>query len=163
MSVKIIFQSFLLLIVAGCTTTKLAYNVNEPVSKLFEANYDQVWKSVMLAMEYYSIEEEDKEQGFLRTEVIKGTNIWSPPFEGKQKKMSIKYVIYIQLIKGMTGFQPVIQVRVLKKIFAQEGFINEPKRIPSNGLEEKVILYRIMREVKIDQYIMDRHRKDNAS
>jgi len=116
----------------------------------------------MLAMEFYAIEEEDKEKGYLRTEVIK-TPVWSPPFEEQQKNMSMSYVIYIQLIKGTSGFDPVVQVRVLKKIFVQEGFINEPRQIPSNGLEEKVILYRIMREVNIDRYIRDRHKENNVS
>ena len=147
----------------SCSTIKLAYDVTGPVSKLFYASYDQVWKSVMLAMEPYSLEEEDKEKGYLRTEVIQGSTLWKLPFEDKQKNTNQSYIIYIHLVKGMTGFQPGVQVRILKKIFTQKGFINDPERVPSNGLEEKIILYRVMREIHIDEFIMKRHQEESSS
>ena len=164
MIIKFLLMNFVLFVHVSCSTAKLAYDVNGPVSKLFYTSYDQVWKSVMLAMEAYSIEEEDREKGFLRTEVIKGLSAWKPPFaEDKQKNLSQSYVIYVHLVRGMTGFQPGVQVRVLKKVFVQKGFINEPERVPSDGLEEKMILYRIMREIDIDRFIMRRHQEENSS
>ena len=78
----------------SCSTIKLAYDVNGPVSKLFYASYDQVWKSVMLAMESYSLEEEDKEKGYLRTEVIQGSTLWKLPLKISKEYEPKLYYLY---------------------------------------------------------------------
>ena len=142
-----------LLLLTGCaTTTQPAQEIVSPVSRLFHADYNSTWRAIMLALEKYPIEEEDKEKGYLKTSIIKGENIWHLPFHSKILPR-LKYTIHIQLIKGARKDKPIVQVSILKQITSQKGFIDSPQRVPSDGLEEKTILYRILREMNIDRAI----------
>ena len=115
----------------------------------------------MLALEDYPIEVENNEKGFLKTEKIQIETIWKFPFEREDILTAAKYTIHVKLIKGKIKSRPVVKVRVLKKIFEQKGFIEEPKKVPSNGLEEKTILYRILREINIEQAIINYHQSSS--
>ena len=147
------FLSFTACIVSGCATVKLKSETITPVSKVFHADYQKTWSAVMLALEDYPIEVENNEKGFLKSEPIQEETIWKLPFIDESKLKSAKYTLYIKLLKGKIGSRPVVKVRVLKKIKVQKGFIDEPIRVPSNSLEEKAILYRIMREINIEKAI----------
>lgn len=115
----------------------------------------------MLALEDYPIETEDNEKGFLKTENIRTETIWKFPFEQERTLSAATYALHIKLIKGTVGSRPVVKVRILKKILERKGFIEDPKRIPSHGLEEKAILYRILREINIEQAIINHHQKSS--
>ncbi len=111
----------------------------------------------MLTLEDYPIETENNEQGYLKTEPVLENTIWKPPFP--IKKTEGKYTLDIRLIKGRSDDEPVVKVQIFKKIKVQKGFIAEPEIMPSSGLEEKAILYRIFRELKIEQAIAHYHQK----
>ena len=115
----------------------------------------------MLTMEDYPIEEENNETGYLKTEAIKTETIWKFPFEREQNLNTDTYTIHIRFIKGKSQSKPVVKVLVLKKILSQKGFIEEPQRKPSDGLEEKAILYRMMREINIEQAISNYHKSSS--
>ena len=150
-----------LLFFTGCaTTTQPAQEVISPVSRLFHADYNTTWRALMLALEKYPIEEEDQEKGYLKTAIIKGESIWQLPFHSKTLPR-LKYTIHVQLIKGTRKNKSIVQVSVLKQLTSQKGFIDSPQRIPSNGLEEKTILYRILREMNIDRAITKYHHQQS--
>ena len=153
MFMKFFFLFFTVCIVSGCATVKLKSEVITPVSKVFHADYQKTWSAIMLALEDYPIEVENNEKGFLKSESIPEDTIWKLPFIDESKLKSAKYTLYIKLLKGKIDSRPVVKVRILKKIKVRKGFIDEPTRAPSNGLEEKAILYRIMREINIEKAI----------
>ena len=142
---------------AGCATTQPAVHRIGPVSKVFHADYQKVWRAVMLALEDYPIEEENNEKGYLKTELIQENTLWKAPFLVKNTEG--KYRLIIQINKGQSHEEPVVQVRIWKKIVIQKGFVSEPQRAPSSGLEEKAILYRIFREIKIEKGIARYYQK----
>lgn len=143
----------ILLIFVGCTSIKAPeQEILSPVSRLFYADYNTVWKAMVLALEKYPIAAENKEKGFIKTAEIKGESLWQLPFQIKTLPR-LKYTLHIQFIKGMRKKQAIVQVSVLKQITSQKGFIHNPERIPSTGLEEKNILYRIFREININRSI----------
>ena len=115
----------------------------------------------MLALEDYPIETEDNEKGVLKTESVQTETIWKFPFEREKTLVAAKYTLHIKLIKGKIRSKPVVKVRILKKILEQKGFITDPKRVPSDGFEEKAILYRIFREINIEQAIVNHHQKSS--
>lgn len=148
-------------ILSGCKTLELKREVLHPISKTFHAGYQKTWRATMLALEDYPIETEDNEKGHLKTESIPYENIWRLPFEDIGSLKVTKYTLHIKLIKGKVNGLPVVKVRVLKKILVQKGFIDEPERMPSDGLEEKAILYRILREIHIEQAIANHYQQSS--
>ena len=151
---------FLTLIGSGCITLEPA-QVNQPVSKVFYADYQKTWRAAMLALSDYPIETEDNDKGYLKTESIQTETVWKFPFEREKNFDSSKYTIYIKFIKGKVKSAAVVKVIVLKKIFTQKGFMSTPIRIPSDGLEEKAILYRILREINIEQALTNYHQRSS--
>ena len=148
-----IMSLIFLLGLSGCATTYPKQNLNEPVSKTFYVDYEKIWRAVMLAIESYPIESEDHETGIIKTGFIRGDKIWNLPFPTSISNKDLLYKIQINLFKGKAGKELAVQVQVSKQNFIQKGFIEDPVGIPSNGLQEKNIVYRILREIEIDQNI----------
>ncbi len=115
----------------------------------------------MLVLEDYPIETENNEKGYLKTESIKNETVWKLPFDRDKHFNEFKYTIHIKLIKGKMDSLPVVRVLVLKKIFTQKGFMSDPEQVPSDGLEEQTILYRIFREINIEQAITNYHQSSS--
>ena len=157
---SIITPLFFLVGIGGltaCVTVKPAVDKIGPVVRVFEADYQKVWRATMLALEDYPIEEENNEKGYLKTELIQENTLWKPPFVVKTTEG--KYRLIIKITKGQLEESSVVQVRIWKQIMVQKGFIADLERVPSSGLEEKAILYRIFREVKIEKGIANYYQK----
>jgi len=133
----------------------------QPISKVFFADYQKVWSATLLALEDYPIETENNEKGYLKTENILNNTIWKFPFDIGDSRGSAKYTINIKLVKGTSRGRPVVKVLILKRVLLQKGFISDFQRVPSYGLEEKNILYRISREVSIDKAITNYYKKSS--
>ena len=137
----------------GCATIHPKQNITEPILKIFYVDYEKIWRAVMLTIESYPIESEDHETGIIKTGFIRGDKIWNLPFPTLISNKDLLYKIQINLFRGKTRKGLAVQVQVNKQSFIQKGFIEDPVSIPSNGLQEKNILYRILREIEIDRNI----------
>ena len=146
------------LFLTACTTTAPKRHIVGPVSKVFFAEYEHAWRALMLALENYPIAEEDKEKGYLQTETIKEESLWKLPFK-TQLVPGLKYTIYVQLTKGSARHRPAVQVSITKTKMSRRGFIDTYHRVPSNGLEEKNILYRILRELNVKKLLNETKNK----
>ena len=161
-------KSFLLLFIifsyltVSCATVKAPPVSIDPVSKVLLADYQRVWRAMMLALEVYPIATEDNEKGFLKTEPISYGTVWKSPIEQKKDLSSATYTIRIQLIKGKSKSLPVVKAIIYKDTIAKKGFFRDAEKQLSDGLEEKAILYRIIREIKIEQAIMNHHRTSSS-
>lgn len=64
------------------------------------------------------------------------------------------YRLTIRVIKGapLAG-KPATKVTIVKDSQLQQDFFSDPRSQPSDGLEEKSILYRISREIQIERAI----------
>ena len=156
--IKYILIPFLLSL-GACTTLYPKQMTKTYVSKVFSASYEKVWRAAMLAMENYPIESEDNEKGIIKTKFIRGDQIWRLPFKTAVDNKDLTYTIQIKLIKGHIKDENRVAVEIVKKVFIQKGFIEDPVSINSTGLQEKNILYRIMREINIDKRLTQELRR----
>ncbi|MBC7370005.1 MAG: hypothetical protein H7326_00465, partial [Bdellovibrionaceae bacterium] len=92
---------------------------------------------------------ENQDTGFLETEYIKGVDGFLAPEVAKTPSAGIRYKLVFNFAKGRTEGRESTRVTVEKKIERLRDFFSEPDLIPSDGLEEKVIFYRIEREIVI--------------
>ena len=116
-----------------------------------------------MALEDYPIEVENNEKGYLQTESLKSGTVWKPPFDRSESLGASKYSIHIKLVRGRMDSLPVVKVLVLKKVFVQKGFMSAPQREPSSGLEEKNLLYRMLREISIEKAIARYHQSPSQA
>lgn len=149
-------MNFLLLLIlclfCNCTTlNNITPKVMQPVSHTFDNNYDEVWSATESVLEDYTIEHKNKNTRTLHTKLTAYNSKFTIPFKVNHPKDPKVYKIKIKFIKYTD--RPIVTVSVLKQLFIKERFLSEKTRIPSIGLEEKMILYRILRELKIKSTI----------
>lgn len=142
------------LILSGCTLfdpPPTAQKPKPPERKVFYAPYDQVWRAAQLAMGRYPLPINDMEKGMVETEYIRGPEGFRGPLQTKPYSSGVKYKLILRLVKGSgTGRKEAVRVSVIKKMEINRDFFSEAESLISDGLEEKVILYRMERELAVE-------------
>ncbi len=119
--------------------------------KIYYASYDNVWRAAQLALKY-PIAMNNMDNGVLETEFIKADEGFQPPFQEEAGASSgLRYKINMILVKGKSEGRDSVRVTIRKTTEKRRDFFADPETIESDGLEEKVIFYRIDRELQIDE------------
>lgn len=145
----------------GCATAKPNYKDNPP-SQVYLANFDKIWRAVQMVMTRYPLRVNNADAGLVETELIRSNDAWQPPFEKGRLPSGYRYRLTIQVLKGKSENQSATKVVVFKKAYLLRSFFSAPENVPSDGLEEKVILYRIGRELSVDREL-SRAQKHNSN
>ena len=104
-----------------------------------------------MALQKYPIQVSDMDKGILETNVIKGHHIWRPPHDMRRWGSGLRCKLKVQIIKGEINGRTAIKVSIHKELTLKRDFFSDVESIPSDGLEEASILYRIDRELQIDK------------
>ena len=147
----------ILFFLVGCVS--MNKNAHQGV---FSASYEVVWQAVLLTMKDYPLIVEDIESGEIETGMIQGYTIWQPPTGMTSNQNKRKYKIKIFLEKDSTNPEPVIKVHVIKDERVDKDFIEHSTPVISSGLEEKIILYRIKREILLEQKKSEMRARKNS-
>lgn len=118
--------------------------------KIFFASYDLVWKSAHTAIKY-TIASENQDFGVIETDYVKTVDGWLPPDKTKPDYKSGRYKLIFTFAKGKTDGRESTRLTIEKKIEVFTDFISETQTIPTDGLEELALFYRIEREIIISQ------------
>ena len=135
---------------AGCTSP----SGSDPFqTRIFEGNYDQIWMTVLKALNDYPIKVSNKDAGKVHTETVNGPYnellfTYPDPLELPER---FRYAMKFSLgkLEGSDG-GPFIRVRVVKELERFQDFYAGWVSYPSDGLEEKILLYRIEHLLKME-------------
>jgi len=116
--------------------------------KVFFAPADSVWKAAHTTIKY-PIAVENQDTGYLETEYIKGIDGFLAPETNRPPSAGIRYKLIFSFAKGKTEGRESTRVTIEKKIERLRDFFSEADTLASDGLEEKVLFYRIERELVI--------------
>lgn len=130
--------------------------------RAFFAPYDSVWRATQLALQYYPIRVNNMDTGTLETDTIRGYKAWTPPHNPNQASGGYSYYLSIRLIKGNVNGSDATKVNIMKHATLSADFFTDPQKLPSDTLEEKVLLYRIGRELQIDK-LLEKAQKNTTS
>ena len=64
-------------------------------------------------------------------------------------------------VKGALEARQATKVTIVKETQLQVDFFSDPRSLPSDGLEEKSILYRIGREIQVERALAKAQKKQN--
>lgn len=122
-----------------------------PLEKVFPESFDNVWKAMQLATTKYPMKVADYDSGIYETQPIRGERAWTSPHNDKKAITSaLRYIISIRLMKGKDAQgKAATRVIILKQAEVQKDFFSDYEKQPSDGLEEKSLMYRIDREIQI--------------
>lgn len=114
------------------------------VKKTFKENYDILWKVTQQSFQKYPIKNTNYEKGLISSQWIKVNSIWKDP---SAKNTNPLYQINIYLVKNLS--KKITTIKIVKKIKNKKNFFTNETQLASNLIEEKIILYRIIQELKI--------------
>lgn len=151
-----------LLSFSGCATNSGKPEVKfGPRAQVYRASFDVVWLATQKALTQYPLRVNNMDLGLLETDIIKGSDVWVPPHIKKRSSGGVRYRLIVRLVKGNVRGNPRVKVTVEKKMTKKRDFFAKSKKMPSDGLEEKALLYRIEREIVIEKALQRAH--DNKS
>lgn len=143
----------LLLGFAGCSLFDPPVQNDKPTppeKKVIFAPYDQVWRAGQLAMGKYPLSSNNMDTGLVETELIRGPEGFKTPLQTKAYSSGVKYKLVLRMVKGVVNGKEAVRVSVAKKMEINRDFFSSPEQMVSDGLEEKVIVYRMERELAIE-------------
>ena len=98
----------------------------------------------------YPMNINNMDTGQLQTLYITGKHRYQAPHQAKKVLPSgFQYRLNINIIKG----ERISRVIISKEVRLQKDFFSDPKELTSDGFEEKMLLYRIKREVVLERLI----------
>ena len=126
-------------------------------SKVFNTSFDTLWRATQQALLNYPMNVNNMEAGFLQTLYITGKNRFTAPhLKGKRLPSGYQYRLNINIIKGKKRSK----ISILKETRLQKDFFSAPEELASDGYEEKLLIYRISREIKIENLLKKAHEKN---
>ena len=146
-----------LLLLGACAIKDLKPDGKTPgitVQRIFNGEAADINMAIRAAMKKYPVKEDNLDLGSFETENLRGDKMFRPPSDSAENFPSgLRYHINIHTIKGKIDNRIATRV-VLKKIIEKSrDFFSEPEPLPSDGLEENIIFYRIQRELSIARAI----------
>lgn len=124
--------------------------------KVFYSNYENVWRSLHQVIRY-PIAAENQDTGIIETEFIKAVDGFLAPEMVKAPSPGLRYKLIFTVARGKFNNRDATRVTLDKRIEILRDFFSEPEVVPSDGLEEKVIFYRIDRELVISEAMKQSH------
>ncbi len=121
--------------------------------RVYFAPATEVERAMKQALIRYPQKIDNPEAGIYETDWVKGDLRFKPAHQDVRYADGYRYRLIVRLIKGKSTAKPAIKVVVSKQIELQRDFFSEPEPVPSDGIEETLVLYRIQRELAIEKAI----------
>lgn len=124
-------------------------------SQVFDADYTQAWQAVLQVMRTYNLSLQNQEAGVIKTRWTDNTLEvnFSDSFGSGDSVRAAKFMLIVNVVKGFRGTREVCRVTVFKRQMVEQDFLQGYKVIPSDGILEKTILYRVGRNIQIENQL----------
>lgn len=121
----------------------------QTMQKVFLSPYDEVWRAAHTVLKY-PIVNENQDTGIIETDFIKAQDGFTAP-DQPPPSSGLRYKIVMIFAKGRSQGQESVRVTIDKKLEKLRDFFSDAEVLNSDGLEEKVLFYRIERELLISK------------
>ena len=141
---RLFFSLLIPTLLSGCQLLNLTTSPSFlPKEYTFPAPNEATWAAIQKTVEDYPVKYANYETGRFQSQEIPVEKIWKNP-TGKAN-LNDSYTLTIQLIVSKDN--KFTKVTILKKIHRDRGLGYKVIPVPSDGLEEEVLFYRIGREL----------------
>lgn len=142
-----------LVCLGGCASNKVS---NDPFkTRLYVGNYDDVWLAALKSLNDYPLRVSNKDSGRIITENVNGPYnellfTYPGPLEQPER---FRYSLKLSFAKlaSEKSNQSLVRVRVIKELEQYQDFYTGWLSYPSDGIEEKVLLYRIQQILEMEK------------
>ena len=156
---KIFYRSFLVIICIAVlmSTGCVSAPKSEPFyTRIYEGSYDDVWLAALKAVNDYPLKVSNKDSGKIASEIVNGPYndlLFSHP-EGIELPERFRYSVKFNFAKLETDEnRPLVRIRVIKDLEQFKDFYTGWLAFPSDGLEERILLYRIEHILRMEHQL----------
>lgn len=167
-----VITSILILSTLGVFTSCASYEKFKRITEesdfpadVFSFDYNQVWQATLEAMKQYDLAVQNQENGTIKTRWMDNTSElnFANSFSNNTDVKAARFRMQVNVVKGFRGEREVAKVTFYKRQLIEQDFLQGWKEEPSDGITERVLLYRIgrilEREKKLDD-IQKRREKE---
>ncbi len=128
-------------------------------TRIYDGAYEDVWSSALKALSDYPLKLNNKDTGKIQTEVINGPYndlLFSHP-EGIDLPERFRFSMRFNIAKVDEDEEqgPTIRVRVIKDLQRFVDFYTGWVDYPADGVEERLLLYRLEHLLKMEQKLTE--------
>jgi len=140
-------------LLGGCASTpktELFY------TRVYEGTYDEVWLAALKAVNDYPLKVSNKDSGKIASELVNGpyNDLFLSPPEAIDLPEKFRYSLRFNFAKlEAEDGNPLVRVRLEKNLEQFHDFYTGWLSYPSDGLEEKLLLYRIEHILKMENQL----------
>ena len=156
------FYLFIILLplLNGCANYEKFRQVTEELdipSKIYRADYNQSWQAVIQVMRKYDIAQQNQEAGFIKTRWMDNTLEvnFTDSFGSSDSVKAAKFKLVVNVVRGFRASREVTKVTIYKRQLMEQDFLQGWKEIPTDGIIEKTLLYRIERLIATDNKLKE--------
>lgn len=148
-SISILF--FLILMGCASQPTPKPYYI-----RIYPGSYDEVWPAALRALADYPLKISNKDTGQIESELVNGPYndlLFTYP-ERIELPERFRYSVNFNFAK-FTGddHRPLTRIRIIKKLERFQDFYTGWIAFPSDGLEERILLYRVEQILRMDKLL----------
>ena len=155
--IKVLVNALLLSLffLEGCASYEQFRHLSEETevpSQMFPFDFNQSWQASLKVMSRYGLEVRNQDTGTIKTNWIDNTLEvnFADSFGSNDTVRSARFKIILNVTKGFRQGKEVSKVTIYKRQMVEQDFLQGWKIIPTDGIQEKGILYRIERNLLID-------------
>lgn len=124
-------------------------------SQVYNSDYNKTWQAVIQIMRRYDLAIQNQQSGVIRTRWIDNTLElnFADSFGSNDAVRAARFKLVINVVKGFRGDREVSRVSVYRRQMVEKDFLQGWQVVPSDGIQEQIILYRIGRLLEIEERI----------
>lgn len=147
--------SLAILLFASCASYERYRQVTEELeipSEVFRADFNQTWQAVLQVMKRFDVAYNNQEAGKLKTRWMDNTLQvnFTDSFGSNDAVKSAEFKLLINVAEGFSYGRKVTKVTIYKRQRIERDFLQGWKEIPTDGIQEKTLLYRVGVIIKND-------------
>lgn len=144
---------FIVILVIGCASTPSTKPFH---TRVYDGDYDEVWPATLRALADYPLKITNKDTGVIDSELVNGPYndlLFAYP-ERIELPERFRYTLTFNFAKLLSeGDRPLTRIRVIKKLERFQDFYTGWVAYPSDGLEERILLYRVEHVLRMEKML----------
>jgi hypothetical protein len=138
----------LLLTLSSCASYEKYKQITEELdipSKVYSADFNQTWQAVLQVMKRFDVAYNNQEAGKIKTRWMDNTLQvnFTDSFGSSDAVKAAEFKLLINVAEGFSYGRKVTKVTIFKRQRIERDFLQGWKEIPTDGLQEKTLLYRV--------------------
>ncbi|MFT6630890.1 MAG: hypothetical protein ACJAS4_000834 [Bacteriovoracaceae bacterium] len=137
-----------LLLLFSCSSYEKYRKITEELeipSKVYKADFNQSWQAVIQVMKRFDVAFQNQEAGKVKTRWMDNTLQvnFTDSFGSNDKVKAAEFKLLINVAEGFSYGRKVTKVTIYKRQRVENDFLQGWKEVPTDGIQEKTLLYRV--------------------